>query len=139
MTGTQAGIRAGMKEFFATWTSDTNGVKPACEALFESMTQMPGIKLAFLYRQGISLSIRALPEDNPEKIVALLDIIDDDPEARWISLCFDASRVTDSEERGDLVPQGLQGVDACCFDYDTADSAYLAYLAERVQEAAGSK
>ncbi|MDL2272058.1 hypothetical protein LJC23_03390 [Desulfovibrio sp. OttesenSCG-928-I05] len=136
MAAVQDGIRDSMREFFDAWNVDGNGVKPACEALFAHMASLPGLKLAFLYRQGISLSIRALPVENQEKIVALLDIIDDAPEERWVSLCFDASRVTDPEERGDLVPQGLQGVDACCFDYDADDSALLTYLIERLTEAA---
>ena len=123
-----------VKTFFDEWNVDINGVKTACEILLTTMASFSGVKLVFLHRPGISFSVRMLPSDNQEKIIALLDIIDDAPEERWASLCFDASRIVDVEELGDLVPQGLQGYDACCFDYDKEDMGFLAYLKARLQE-----
>lgn len=131
-----ADVSTNMNAFLREWRTDRNMVKTACKELFAHMSGLPGLRLAYLYRPGISLSLRALPEDNPEKIVALLDIIDDDPEERWISLCFDASRVHDTEGMGDMVPQGLQGADAVCFDYDADNPVLLAYLKVRLSEAA---
>lgn len=124
-----------MNEFFMEWTVDDNAVKPACEALYARMASIPGAKLAVLSRPGISFSVRALAGAD---IVALLDIIDDEPEARWLSVCFDAARITDKENHGDVIPKGLQGKDAICFDLYADDPAMVAYLEERISEALGS-
>jgi hypothetical protein len=44
--------------------------------------------------------------------------------------------ITDPEDRGDFVPQGLLGEDAVCFDIDQYDEAILTYLESRMDEAA---
>lgn len=129
-------ITTTVREFLGNWSTDRNGVKAGCEALLSCMASLRGMTLACVHRPGISLSVRLLPAGNEAKICALLDIIDDDPEARWLSVCFDASLITDSQGRGDFVPQGLQGADACCFDYDEDDQDYLAYLKEKFTESA---
>jgi hypothetical protein len=65
----------------------------------------------------------------------MVDIIDDDPENRWLSVCFYDDLVSDPEERGDFVPKGLLGEDARCFDLDEADEDAVGYVAQRIREA----
>jgi hypothetical protein len=64
-----------------------------------------------------------------------VDIIDDEPEARWLSVCFYADLVTDPEEHGDVVPGGLAGDDALCFDLDSPENNIEHYMLQRLQEA----
>ena len=45
----------------------------------------------------------------------MVDIIDDDPADRWLSVCFYDELVDDPKGLGDEVPGGLLGEDAKCF------------------------
>lgn len=91
----------------------------------------------------ISRPARALPipcaaRIRPSKggtFFALIDVIDDDPEQRWLSVCFYDDLVTDEQEQGDWVPGGLMGEDARCFNVDEADEDLVAYVVERIREA----
>ena len=65
----------------------------------------------------------------------LVDVVDDEPESRWLSVCFYADMITDPDEKGDYVPEGLMGEDACCFNLDEDDAAMRAYIAARLAEA----
>ena len=65
----------------------------------------------------------------------MVDVIDDDPEDRWLSVCFYGEMVTDPQEAGDLVPEGLLGEDGYCFDMYEYDEQEVAYLKERLTEA----
>jgi hypothetical protein len=66
-------------------------------------------------------------------LFALVDVIDDDPAARWLSVCFYADMITDPEELGDVAPGGLAGEDARCFDLESG--ARADYILERLKEA----
>ena len=44
--------------------------------------------------------------------------------------------ITDPDELGDYVPEGLMGEDACCFNLDEDDAAVRDYIAARLAEAA---
>ena len=65
----------------------------------------------------------------------MADVIDDDPKERWLSVCFYGDMVTDPEERGDLIPEGLLGDDGYCFDLDEYDEEGLNYILARLTEA----
>ena len=68
----------------------------------------------------------------------LVDVVDDEPEARWLSVCFYADMVNDPEELGDFVPSGLMGKDACCLNLEEDDPAMRDYILARLGEAAAS-
>lgn len=91
--------------------------------------------MEFLARPGVSLSLRILNPSLKRPLVAMLDVIDDDPENRWLSVCFYADLITDPQELGDIIPGGLQGGDGYCFDVEGDDGAPGEYLAERLREA----
>ena len=66
------------------------------------------------------------------------DVVDDEPEARWLSVCFYADMVNDPDELGDFVPSGLMGKDACCLNLEEDDPAMRDYILARLGEAAAS-
>ncbi|MDO5484099.1 MAG: hypothetical protein Q4F27_04245, partial [Desulfovibrionaceae bacterium] len=95
-----------------------------------------GTSLEFKARPGISYSVRARHEAQTErKLFVLIDVVDDEPESRWLSVCFYADMISDPEENGDFVPQGLMGEDAACFNLDEADESMRSYIAARLAEA----
>lgn len=125
-----------IQDFFAQWAEDSD-IKKLCEVLYAHMDDCSGVKLEFVARPGVSYSIRMLGQ-RPEDVAALLDVIDDDPTDRWISLCFPDAFVTDPEEEGDLVPNGLNGNDARCFSIDVLADATEGYMKARLSEAANA-
>ena len=65
----------------------------------------------------------------------MIDAISDDPQRRWLSVCFYSNTITDPEERGNLIPEGLLKEDGYCFDVEAWDEQDLRYLERRLDEA----
>ncbi len=63
----------------------------------------------------------------------MVDVIEDSP--RWLSVCFYGEMITDPEENGDFVPEGLLGDDAVCFDIEARDKVLIRYIENRLDEA----
>ena len=125
--------------FLADWKHGSDGVKPLFQSLYACLAGLGGVSLEYKGRPGVSHSLRARHAAQKERaLFVLVDIIDDDPEARWLSVCFYADMVTDPAGRGDVVPGGLAGDDACCFDIDNPDADMEAYMTARLQEAYGN-
>ena len=123
-----------LQVFLQEWNTDTLGVKPVFEACHATLAALPGVTLEFKGRPGVSYSLRAKHAAQSKRpLFVLVDVIDDDPTARWLSVCFYANLVTDPQERGDVVPGGLMGEDACCFDVEDPEAGE--YLLARLQEA----
>lgn len=126
---------ADLDAFLTSWSEDENAVKPLFLSLYSLLQGLDGVKLEYKGRPGVSHSLRALyPERKDRPLFVLVDIIDDAPEARWLSICFYADLVTDPEELGDVVPGGLGGEDARCFDVDAPEGMEIVLL-ERLKEA----
>ena len=122
--------------FIDQWTEDENGVKPLFQQVCATLAGMEGVSLEYKGRPGISHSLRARhAAQTARPLFVLVDVIDDDPAARWLSVCFYADLVTDPDGLGDVVPAGLLGEDACCFDIDTPDGT-SEFLLDRLHEAA---
>jgi hypothetical protein len=119
------------------WTTDTNGMKLAFKEIVKLLESLKGLTYSVKSRPGISHSIRANVDTGKEKILTLLDVIDDDPENRWISICFYAETITDPDEEGDLIPGGLLGEDGYCFDLFENDNDSVSYIKDRITEAHG--
>lgn len=123
--------------FLEGWTVDPVNAKPVFLSYRDVLTSVPGVSFAFRSRPGVSYSLRARHEAQREReLFVLLDVVDDEPESRWLSVCFYADMVTDPLELGDFVPRGLMGDDARCFNLDEEDDAMRAYIADRLREAA---
>ena len=129
-----------VKKFIDDWQEDTLGLKPVFVSYFEDLQKMADAEIEFNERPGISYSLRGINKNKNERpLFVMIDVIDDDPKQRWLSVCFYGDTITDSEEEGDLIPEGLLGDDGYCFDLDEADASLAAYVRQRIQEAYGSE
>ncbi len=135
---TSADEQQAVTELLNAWNDDSQGTKNtflACKELLESMADTT---ISFHGRPGITYSLRgsiAGGQGEEDKLFTMVDIIDDDPANRWLSICFYGDMITDSAERGDFVPGGLLGEDATCFDYDSHDDELQKYISQRISEA----
>ncbi|MEF8824571.1 MAG: hypothetical protein V5B78_08565 [Desulfohalobiaceae bacterium] len=125
-----------LEEFLKDWNEDGTGMRGAFDDLLGTLRNVEGVELSFKARPGVSYSLRATHSAQQERsLFAMIDVIDDDPANRWLSVCFFGDMVSDPEEKGDLIPGGLLGGDGYCFDLDTAEESEVAYVAQRIREA----
>lgn len=124
-----------LNDFLASWQTDNLGLKPVFEEYRAFLDRQPGVALDFRARPGISYSLRAR-KDTGRDLFVLVDVVDDEPENRWLSVCFYADMVDDPDELGDLVPAGLNDQDAICFNLDEDNKAMAAYIQDRLKQAA---
>ena len=104
--------------------------------LADCIRQFEDVELNFISRPGISFSLRPKHvKQQGRELFGMVDVIDDDPEERWLSVCFYEDLIADPEERGDIIPDGLAGGDGYCFDMYEADDKMTDYLVARLQEA----
>jgi hypothetical protein len=131
---------SGLVNFLDQWTDDPRGVKGGFVSLMDHLTGQPGTILSFKARPGISYSLRASRSrgdgaGEEEALFALVDVIDDEPDQRWISVCFYETMINDPDGLGELIPGGLLGEDGYCFNLEADDPELLAYLRTRLDEA----
>jgi hypothetical protein len=96
------------------------------------------VSLSFYSRPGVSYSLRASAENSAQtdrKLFALVDIVEDQTDSRWLSVCFYSDLVSDPDDEGNLVPKGILGEDGYCFDLFENDTASISYIEQRVDEA----
>ena len=137
--GTSRAIESEYEAFLKAWTEDPVGAKPVLVRYRELLSALPGVELSTKCRPGVSFSLRArAAAQQKRELFVMVDVVDDEPENRWLSVCFYNDLVTDPEEKGDWAPEGLNGEDACCFNYDEADEAQEQYIADRLREAAAN-
>ena len=126
-----------LSDILDQWTQDEMNMKDAFLRLADRFSEKSRAALSVVSRSGVSHSLRARvkAEDEEGSLITMIDIVDDDPDNRWLSVCFYGDCVTDPEEEGDLVPGGLLGEDGYCFDlYENNESA-ISYLEQRIDEA----
>ncbi|MFV0423297.1 hypothetical protein [Oleidesulfovibrio sp.] len=125
-----------LSNLLSNW-EDYNGARKAFEMFKSHLESFDGVTFDFKARPGISYSLRAAhPNQQGRKLFTLVDIIDDDPAERWLSVCFYEDMINDPEELGDFVPGGLLGEDAHCLDLDEWDEERVEYIKARLSEAA---
>ncbi len=124
----------GFATFLESWSEDPLNVKPAFLQLKSCLEECDKAQLSFKMRPGVSYSLRGSMNGDAGLFV-MVDVVDDDPEARWLSVCFYDSQITDQRDIGDWVPEGLNGKDARCFDVSEQDADLVAYVEERIREA----
>lgn len=126
-----------MDELMASWQTDPLQAREAFKQYADFLAAQEGVDFDFKARPGVSYSLRAHHKAQQKReLFVLVDIIDDEPESRWLSVCFYADMINDPDELGDFVPQGLMGEDACCFNLDSHDPDMQTYIAARLEEAA---
>lgn len=104
--------------------------------IYAHLKTLPDTTLDFNERPKVSYSLR--PRHNSQKnrsLFAMMDVIDDDPDDRWLSVCFYGEMITDPDEAGDLIPEGLLGEDGYCFDLYSYDKDEVEYLKQRLTQA----
>jgi len=125
-----------MNDVLESWMDSPARCKDCFLRLKNHCEGMSGICLDWQARPGITYSLRAGHQQQTTRdLFAMVDIIDDDPSQRWLSVCFYNELISDPLGLGDYVPEGLMGKDARCFDVDTWDEERLAYVESRLSEA----
>lgn len=123
-----------LDEFIETWEDTAEENKKAFLQLKAHLESKAETELSFLPRPGVTYSLRAAhASQQGRELFVMVDVIEDQP--RWLSVCFYGDMVTDPQEKGDFVPEGLLGEDAVCFDIDAYDEGDLAYVTARIDEA----
>ncbi|MBF0258498.1 MAG: hypothetical protein HQK62_06610 [Desulfamplus sp.] len=125
-----------LEKFIEEWQESESGTKKAFIQIMEHLKAMDGVSLTFNARPGVSYSLRPKHQNQKDRILfAMADVIDDDPDLRWLSICFYEDMLTDPDDMGDLIPGGLLGSDGYCFDLDEYDEEFVEYLKARLSEA----
>ncbi len=126
----------GLDTFIERWKETATKTKKAFLRLKDHLARLPDVVLSFKARPGVSYSLRAAHKNQKKRpLFVMVDVIDDDPSNRWLSVCFYGEMITDPQERADVVPGGLMGEDASCFDVDQWDEELLSYIEQRIDEA----
>ena len=124
------------QRFVDEWTEDALGIKPIYLFFCKDLLNYDKIRFEFHERPGISYSLRGIHLNQKDRpLFVMLDVIDDDPTHRWLSVCFYGDMINDPDELGDLIPEGLLGADGYCFDITEADMQIKEYVSQRIQEA----
>lgn len=122
--------------FTQKWEDNESQTKKAFIDILAHIISMPDITVDFKQRPGVSYSLRPKHKNQKSRsLFAMADIIDDNPDERWLSVCFYGDMITDPEEAGDLVPEGLMGEDGYCFDLYEYDADEIDYIMKRLDEA----
>ena len=125
-----------LDQLLSEWTDNESQTRRAFKELLDHIENMADISVDFKARKGVSYSLRPKHHNQKQReLFAMADVIDDDPEERWLSVCFYGDMITDPEEMGDLIPEGLLGDDGYCFDLYEYDAHEIAYLKKRLDEA----
>ena len=129
-------IDAEMASFLDTWSADPNQTKPCFLKFKKHLEGLDGVNFEFVARSGITYSLRAAHANQKKRgLFAMVDVIDDDPKDRWLSVCFYKELVDDPNEMGDEVPGGLLGEDAKCFALYASNEPLVEYIKERLSVA----
>ena len=125
-----------IKAFLETWEGKSQQIRDSFVRLKDHLAAKDSLLYTFKARPGVSYSLRVKHMlQQTRELFVIMDVIDDDPDSRWLSVCFYPDMITDPEERGNIIPLGLLGEDGYCFDYDEWDKEFLQYLEERLDEA----
>ncbi len=124
--------------FLEQWPTGQAGLKQAYVRLKSWAEALPGARVSFLARPGVSHSLRFDLEPRPSgrqrPVFFLVDVVDDGGE-RFLSVCFYDDEVSDPEDLGNAIPQGLFQETGYCFDLEDDDPGFMAYLHERLAPA----
>jgi hypothetical protein len=125
-----------LTDLLTAWKDTPRKTRAAFVRLRDHLAAKDHLKLSFIPRPGVTYSLRARHAVQRQRdLFAMVDVIDDDPQDRWLSVCFYGEMIRDPEENGNFVPEGLLGEDAVCYDIETWEEDLLAYVEKRLDEA----
>jgi len=125
-----------LEAFINDWTDDPSGVKKAFLRLKSVLDGLNEVTVSFVPRPPMTYSLRAEPPRG-RPVITMVDVASLDGE-KFLSVCFYADTITDPEERGDLIPDGLLSKDGYCFDVDSDEDDAVSYVEARIFEAAAA-
>lgn len=124
-----------VERFLDEWEDTALEVKKSFVLLKNYVADKAETTFSFKARPGVSYSLRVKHRlQQSRELFLIMDVIDE-PENRWLSICFYPDMITDPVDKGVLIPLGLLGEDGYCFDYEEWDEDYLQYLKTRLDEA----
>lgn len=136
---TSAAVVAEIETFLADWRGEEQPMRDWFRLFYRELVSMDNVALSFVGRPGVSYSLRPRHDNQKNRdLFAIVDVIDDDQDARWLSVCFYGDMITDPKEHGETIPGGLAGSDGYCFDLYDNDQDLAMYLLERLREAAAA-
>ncbi|MBU1566659.1 MAG: hypothetical protein KJ630_13655 [Proteobacteria bacterium] len=125
-----------IEAFIASWPGDYQPMRDCFRLFCQQSLIMVGVTLSLSARPGVSYSLRFHHSKMAgREFFAIIDVIDDDPDSRWLSVCFQKDLISDPEDRGECIPGGLPGSDGYCFDLNDDDREFTGYLVARLHEA----
>ncbi len=125
-----------LDDFIENWIETESKNRQAFLEIYEHLKTFEDTDFDFNARPKVSYSLR--PKHISQKkrsLFAMVDVIDDDPKERWLSVCFYGEMITDPDEAGELIPEGLLGEDGYCFDLYEYDKNEIEYLKQRLSQA----
>ena len=124
-----------LETFLAEWEDNDSQAKKTFALLKNYLADKADLSFIFKARPGVSYSLRAKHlQQTKRELFVIVDVIDE-PENRWLSICFYPDMITDPQDKGVLIPLGLLGEDGYCFDLEEWDEEYVQYLLGRLDEA----
>lgn len=133
---TNVDVVAEIEAFLADWPGEHQPIRDWFRLYYRELLAMVGVTLMFIARPGVSYSLRPrLTNKDGRDFFAVIDVVDDEPQARWLSVCFYEDMITDPEGRGECIPGGLAGGDGYCFDVLGDATDLTDYLVARLREA----
>ena len=131
-----ATVREETDALLASWIVDPNHAREIFRRYRDWLLSLPDVHLTLNARPGVSFSLRATQARQQQRpFFCMIDIVDDEPDARWLSVCFFNEMVTDPDERGDVAPGGLLGHDALCLNLEEDDPLLVDYIQQRLAQA----
>ncbi|WP_163336992.1 hypothetical protein [Desulfopila sp. IMCC35008] len=131
----ETGGKAEIETFIGQW-DDESGMRECFIALYDTVRDIKDVELSLVARPGVSFSLRPKHlRQQDRNLFGMIDVIDDNPEERWLSVCFYEDMIEDPDGLGEVIPGGLAGADGYCFDMYEADKSLTAYIGQRLREA----
>ena len=96
------------QKFIDEWKEDALGTKPIFLSFCKAILNYDKTKFEFYERPGVSYSLRGIHQNQKDRpLFVMIDVIDDDHQQRWLSVCFYGDMIEDPDELGDLIPDVL--------------------------------
>jgi hypothetical protein len=77
-----------LNQLLQSWEDAPSHTRKAFIHLKGHLCSKTGLSLDFVARPGVTFSLRAKDDRQPQPLFTMIDIIDDDPANRWLSVCF---------------------------------------------------
>lgn len=132
-------MQSQLQQLWQQWPPSQEGLKRSLLAYRQGVLALPGVRESFLARPGVSYSLRwdldPRPAGRERPLFALVDVVPLGQDELMLSVCFYEDEISDPQELGNAIPQGLFQETGYCFDLDGEDPELVAYCLERAAQA----